>query len=99
MRRVRSECGVWFRLRHVTKSQEIWVGSVYIKPDCNQVEHERRIEDHLAGLPATHLPVIPSGDMNSPFQWVNTPDRGLRATAKNGKTNQALTQLASRGWS
>ncbi|CAE7946668.1 unnamed protein product, partial [Symbiodinium sp. KB8] len=28
--------------------QELWVGSVYIKPDCNQAEHERRVEDHLS---------------------------------------------------
>ena len=97
MRRSKTECGIWLRLRHVSTGQELWVGSVYIKPDCNQAEHERRVEDHLSGLPATHLPVILSGDMNAPFQWAHTPDRGLQASAKTGKTNQALNQFASRG--
>ena len=72
------------------------MGSFYIKPDCNQVEHERRVHQHLGCLPATHLPVILGCDLNSPFAWAAVNGPSLQAVAKTGKSNQFLTQLASR---
>ena len=96
MRKISSENGVWTRLRHLTLGQELWVGSLYIKPDCNQVEHERRVNQHLGCLPATHLPVILGCDLNSPFAWSTLNGQSLQAVARTGKSNQFLTQLASR---
>ena len=96
MRRIQSECGVWLRLRHLVFSQELWVGSLYVKPDCNQVEHERRVAAHLDGLPPTHLPVLLGCDLNSPITWARARAGDLRATARTGKSNQFLNQFAAR---
>ena len=98
MRKLKSENGIWVRIRHLSSGQEIWIGSLYVKPDCNQAEHERRVQQHLESLPATHLPAVLGSDLNSPFAWTLVKDKGLQAVAKNGKSNQFLTQLASRGF-
>ena len=97
MRKVSSENGVWVRLRHLSMGQELWLGSLYVKPDCNQAEHERRVQQHLDCLPATHLPVALGCDLNSPLTWVQQKDKGAQAAAGSGKSNQFLTQLGSRG--
>ncbi|CAE7422363.1 unnamed protein product, partial [Symbiodinium sp. CCMP2456] len=97
MRKIHSEWGIWLRLRHVTRCQEMWVGSLYVKPDCNQHEHHRRTSAHLEALPATQLPVILGADLNTPYHWVNTENKGLQAASRSGKGNQFLNQLASRG--
>ena len=73
------------------------VGSLYVKPDCNQAEHERRVEAHMKCLPPTHLPVVLGADLNSPFGWTIAGSQGLQSVGRCGKSNQFLTQIASRG--
>ena len=52
MRRLASPKGTWFRLRHAHFGSEVWLGSVYLRPDLSQDEHAVALHDFSAKLPA-----------------------------------------------
>ncbi|CAE7428891.1 unnamed protein product [Symbiodinium sp. CCMP2456] len=69
MRRLKAERGTWYRLRHVQEGSELWVGSLYLKPELSQDGHAVAVRDLLRALPTTNLPGILSGDTNSALSW------------------------------
>ena len=96
MRRKDTERGTWFRMRHVC-GFEGWIGTAHFTPGSTQAVHAAEVSNHLAGVPATTLPVLLCCDVNSPMVWRRDEDGDVVAVADNGKTLEFLSQIGSRG--
>ena len=96
VRRLKSGRGTWFRLRHVIFANEIWVGTAHFDPSCTQVVHRAAVEEHLASLKPTSLPVILACDVNSNIRWERTEQGDVQAYGKDGKTVGFLESVAGR---
>ena len=81
----------------VQHGNEIWAGSIYLKPELSQDEHAVSLQEFLRKLPATQLPVIVSGGSNSEIAWGPDEQGVSTALGRNGKTLGLLHWLASRG--
>ncbi|CAE7223910.1 unnamed protein product [Symbiodinium sp. CCMP2592] len=97
MRRLQAPKGTWFRLRHRDFGTEVWVGSVYLRPDLSQDEHAVSLQEFLQKLPATQLPVLVSGDSNSEVCWADDTQGECTPLGRNGKTVNLLHWMSSRG--
>eukprot|EP00439_Symbiodinium_sp_Y106_P041235 s4246_g5.t1 len=96
MRKLQADKGTWYRLRQVHTGSEVWVGSIYLKPELSQDEHAVGLQDFLNSLPPTSLPVVLSGDSNSEISW-GEDEGGLAVpVGRNGKTLNLLHGLRSR---
>ena len=69
LRRKASSRGTWFRLRHLSTGQEIWIGSIYLPPHLNTLDMQGHLIEHCDVLPPTTLPVYLSGDANARLLW------------------------------
>ena len=97
VRRVASDRGTWYRIRHVIFANEVWVGSAHFDPACTQASHRAAVEQHLSKLKPTSLPVILASDINSPIRWEVTDQGDVRPMGRDGKTVGFLECVASRG--
>ena len=91
MRRKDTERGTWFRMRHVC-GFEGWIGTAHFTPGSTQAVHAAEVSNHLAGVPATTLPILLCCDVNSPMVWRRDEDGDVVAVADNGKTLEFLSQ-------
>ena len=78
------------------KGGELWVGSIYLKPELSQDQHSVSLQDFLRILPPTNLPEEVSGDSNSEISR-GLDESGLPACiGRNGKTLWLLHVPGSR---
>ena len=97
VRRLASDRGTWFRMRHVLLGCEMWVGTAHLDPGCTQVAHRAAVEDHLGKLKPTTLPILCAADINSPLRWEHTNDGDVQPFGKDGKTVGFLEAVSGRG--
>ena len=69
MRKKQSPHGVGVRLRRIRDGAEIWCGSTRISQGASREQHATEMHSFLDVLPATTLPVVFGGDMNTPVRW------------------------------
>ena len=95
MRKKATKAGTWFRLRHLTTLQELWIGSIYISPSAPMIEHQGllRDRDHLESLPASTVPVYLGGDCNAAAKWNRDIPLG-----ESGKTKMMVDLLREFGF-
>ena len=69
MRKKHSSKGLWLRLRHIADGIELWCGSSHFSQGATREVHAKEVHEFLDVLPATTLPVLVGGDMNTPVKW------------------------------
>ena len=82
--KLHSSKGVWFKLRHLEQSTELWLGTSHFTPGCTASQFEEEAEDHSGQLPASAQRVIYHGDVNTGFTWACEGD-SVVPVAKEGK--------------
>ncbi|CAE7263415.1 unnamed protein product [Symbiodinium sp. CCMP2456] len=96
VRKLRSGKGTWFKLRHLGRDLELWVGTAHFSPGASVDKYEREVQAHFEVLPATSHRVVFQGDVNTPFLWART-EGDVVGTAKEGKGNLLHKALVERG--
>ncbi|OLP89415.1 putative 149 kDa protein [Symbiodinium microadriaticum] len=94
LRRVQTNKGTWFKLRHLEVPLEQWVGTAHFTPGCTVQQYESEIREHFDSLPRQADRVVFQGDVNAGFSWVRDGDQ-ITAVAKEGKGNflhQSITE-------
>ena len=74
MRRIPTQKGTWFRLRHLRTNGEFWIGALYLAPHLNTTDMQGYLIEHMDKLPATTMPVYLSGDSNAALHWGTLED-------------------------
>ena len=97
VRRIATDRGCWFRMRHVEFANEVWVGTAHIDPGCTQQVHREAVHEHLSRLRATTLPIILACDINSHIRWEHDDDGVPQPLGRDGKTVGFLDAIAGRG--
>ena len=84
IRKVHSSKGVWFKVRHLEASLEIWVGTAHFTPGCSVSQYEEEVQEHYDTLPKSAHKVVFQGDVNTGFQW-SSEGEVVTAVPKEGK--------------
>ncbi|CAE7889037.1 unnamed protein product, partial [Symbiodinium necroappetens] len=86
LRKVSTNKGTWFKLRHLEERMELWVGTAHFSPGASVANYELEVHDHFAGLPRDASRVVFKGDVNTGFSWAAEGDE-VSAVAREGKGN------------
>ena len=97
MRKRASAKGMWLRLRRKADGAEVWCGSTYLSPGASREQHGNAIHTFLEALPATTLPVLLGGDMNTPVKWSHGEGARVEASGPESKGDYMVGLLASKG--
>ena len=85
--------GCWFRLRHLVTKKEVWFGSIYV----SAADLQGMLTMFLNALPATTLPCVLCGDVNSPMKWQSTGG-SVAPVGEDAKGRVLLDALLSKGF-
>ena len=99
MKKKKSSKGIWVRLRRIADGSELWRGSVHLSQGATRDVHAREIHDFLDVLPATTLPVLVGGDMNTPVKWGEGSDGIPVASWPESKGDYLMGVLQEKGCS
>ena len=94
--RVATPRGTWFKMRHLTRKLELWMGTAHFSPGIAASAYEEQVEGHFSGLPKNAHRVIFQGDLNTGFKWV-PEDREVTVVASEGKGSMVQKTLQERG--
>ncbi|CAE7346755.1 unnamed protein product [Symbiodinium microadriaticum] len=92
---VPTEKGSWFKVRHLERRVELWIGTMHLTPGAPVAQFEHEVHDLLQGLPKNAHRVVIMGDVNTPFTWNRDVD-GVSAVCKEGKGNILHKALVER---
>ena len=84
LRRVSTEKGTCFKMRHLEASIEQWVGTSHFTPGCPLQQYESEVQNHFDKLPRQVERVIYQGDVNTGFTWNRDGDQ-ITPVPKEGK--------------
>ena len=90
--------GCWFKMRHLTSQQDLWFGVAYVPPHFASAEVQGQITQLLRALPATTLPCMLSGDVNSPISW-QSDDTSVLVQGDDIKGRVLVDALQAQGFS
>ncbi|CAE7340641.1 unnamed protein product, partial [Symbiodinium microadriaticum] len=96
LRRVATEKGTWFKMRHLEASIEQWVGTSHFTPGCPLQQYEAEVQNHFDKLPRQAERVVYQGDVNTGFSWSRDGDQ-IIAVPKEGKGSFLHQTLIERG--
>ncbi|CAE7037043.1 unnamed protein product [Symbiodinium sp. CCMP2592] len=85
LKRVHTLRGTWFKLKHLERSAELWIGTAHFTPGVTAAKYEEEVHDHFAGLPRGAHRVAFQGDVNTAFGWTSSDLGGISEVAKEGK--------------
>ncbi|CAE7202627.1 unnamed protein product [Symbiodinium sp. CCMP2592] len=98
LRKLRSERGTWFKVRHLERPLELWIGTAHFSPGVTVAVYEDEVHEHFRHLPQNAHRVAFQGDVNSAFGWARSGE-GITEVAKEGKSNILHKVLVERGLS
>ena len=84
IKKVPAGFGAWFRMRHLRKGVELWLGSFHFTPGTSIPVFEDMLGKFLAKRPVCPLPIIVQGDVNAHFAW-SRGDRGDELVCLTGR--------------
>ena len=97
MKKKQSPKGVWVRLKRIADGSEIWCGSTHFSQGATREVHAQEVHDFVAVLPATTLPVLLGGDMNTPVRWCEGTDGIPVASGPESKGDYMMGVFQSKG--
>ncbi|CAE6963578.1 unnamed protein product [Symbiodinium sp. CCMP2592] len=98
VRRVARARGCWILLKHLKHGTSLWCATAHFTPGCTQAQYEGEVTNFFEGMPKGSVPVVCQFDANAPISW-NQFDGAVLAVGRDGKANEALGQVESRGLS
>ncbi|CAE7265287.1 lolT1 [Symbiodinium sp. CCMP2592] len=96
VRRVARSRGCWVLLKHLVHGNQVWCGTAHFTPGCTQAQYESEVTNFFEGTPKGSVPVVCQFDANASIVW-NQFDGEVLAVGRDGKANEALGQVESRG--
>ncbi|CAE7577241.1 unnamed protein product [Symbiodinium sp. CCMP2592] len=98
LRKLGSGRGSWFKVRHLEKPLELWIGTAHFSPGATVAGYEEEVHEHFRHLPKSAHRVVFQGDVNSAFGWTVSGD-GITEVAREGKSNILHKVFVERGLS
>ena len=96
LRKLHTTRGTWFKVRHLERRVELWLGTAHFSPGVNSDDYEEEVEDHFRALPRDAVRVVFQGDVNTAFGWIQS--EGVpTAVAKEGKGHVLHRAILERG--
>ena len=77
--------GFWVKMRHIERGTQMWMGTAHFTQGCLHVQHVAEVQQCIAALPPTALPVFLAADSNASIGWTKTEDGEHEAFGKDGK--------------
>ncbi|CAE7196595.1 unnamed protein product [Symbiodinium sp. CCMP2592] len=96
LRKVATNRGTWFKLRHLEHQLETWIGTAHFQPGCNHATYEEDVSQHFGALPRNAHRVVFQGDVNTGLMW-QVDAAGVTAYAKEGKGNTLHQHAVAKG--
>ncbi|CAE7386117.1 unnamed protein product, partial [Symbiodinium sp. KB8] len=96
LRKLHTNKGTWFKVRHLERGLDLWLGTVHFSPGVTADACEEEVEDHFRALPRDAHRVVFQGDVNAAFGWVQEGGQ-VTAVAKDGKGHTLHRAVMERG--
>ena len=84
LRKIHTSRGTWFKVRHLERVVELWLGTAHLSPGVNAEGYEDEVEDHFRSLPRDGSRVVFQGDVNAAFGWLQEGEQ-ITAVVKDGR--------------
>ncbi|CAE7776408.1 unnamed protein product [Symbiodinium sp. CCMP2592] len=69
LRKFSTNRGTWFKLKHLERAIELWLGTAHFSPGVTVARYEDEVHNHFDALPRNAHRVVFQGDVNTPFGW------------------------------
>ncbi|CAE7242656.1 unnamed protein product [Symbiodinium sp. CCMP2592] len=97
LRKLFTNRGTWFKLKHLERPVEVWIGTAHFSPGVPVSQYEEEVHNHFTPLPQNAHRVVFQGDVNTPFGWSAPSSGEIAEVAKEGKGSILHKVLTERG--
>ena len=96
LRKSHTNRGTWFKVRHLERRVELWIGTAHFSPGVTVDSYEDEVHNHFQGLPQGATRVVFQGDVNAAFGWARDGEQ-VTAVAREGKSHALHKAVMEKG--